>query len=44
LDENFNRLDDYLQELKAKEVAQIAKPTKRKGQTKKEKSHGRKSG
>ena len=43
-DENFNRLDDYLQELKAKEVAQIAKPTKRKGQTKKEKSHGRKSG
>jgi DNA-binding transcriptional ArsR family regulator len=43
-DENFNRLDDYLQELKAKEAAQTAKPTKRKGQTKKEKSDGRKSG
>ena len=43
-DENFNRLDDYLQELKAKEAAQMAKPTKRKGTTKKEKSDGRKSG
>src|SRR3984957_14500269 len=43
-DENFNRLDDYLQELKAKEVALIAKPTKRKGTIKKEKSDGRKSG
>src|SRR6201996_3763877 len=43
-DENFNRLDDYLQELKAREATQLAKPTKRKGTTKKEKSDGRKSG
>jgi DNA-binding transcriptional ArsR family regulator len=43
-DENFNRLDDYLQELKAKEASQMAKRTKRKGTTKKEKSDGRKSG
>ena len=39
-DENFNRLDDYVQELKAKEAAKTPTPTKRKVPTK-EKQHGR---
>jgi len=39
-DENFNRLDDYVQELKAKEGAETPTPTKRKVPTK-EKQHGR---
>src|ERR1700735_1096988 len=45
-DENFNRLDDYLQELKATEASKAtkaSKPTKRKAPIK-EKHHGRKSG
>ena len=39
-DENFNRLDDYLQEMKVAEAAKA----KRKVRSKKEKQHGRKSG
>jgi DNA-binding transcriptional ArsR family regulator len=50
-DENFNRLDDYLEELKAKEAAEeaaeqaakAAMPAKRKVRAKKEKQRGRKS-
>jgi DNA-binding transcriptional ArsR family regulator len=44
-DENFNRLDDYLEELKAKEAAKAAAPAKRKIRTKakEEKQRGRKS-
>jgi DNA-binding transcriptional ArsR family regulator len=45
-DENFNRLDDYLEELKAQEVkkaTKASKPTKRNASIK-EKHHGRKSG
>ena len=46
-DENFNRLDDYLEELKAKEAteqaAKTAAPAKRKARAKKEKPRGRKS-
>src|SRR6202051_5064467 len=39
-DENFNRLDDYLQEMKVAEAAKA----KRKVRLKKEKQHGRESG
>jgi DNA-binding transcriptional ArsR family regulator len=42
-DENFGRLDDYLEELKANEAAQVAAPAKRKVRTRKEKQRGRKS-
>jgi DNA-binding transcriptional ArsR family regulator len=42
-DENFGRLDDYLEELKAKEAANAAAPAKRKVRAKKEKQRGRKS-
>jgi DNA-binding transcriptional ArsR family regulator len=41
-DENFNRLDDYLQELKANETMKVGR-TKRRARVKKEKQHGRKS-
>jgi DNA-binding transcriptional ArsR family regulator len=40
-DENFNRLDDYLEELKAKETPKVSKPAQHKAPVK-EKSHGRK--
>jgi DNA-binding transcriptional ArsR family regulator len=43
-DENFNRLDDYLQEMKANEALKAAARTKHKSLAKKEKRHGRKSG
>ena len=44
-DENFNRLDDYLQELKAEKAAQkSASPAKHKVRARKEKHRGRKSG
>ncbi|MDB5605766.1 MAG: ArsR family transcriptional regulator [Bradyrhizobium sp.] len=43
-DENFNRLDDYLEELKADETAKASGRTKRRVRVKKEKQHGRKSG
>jgi DNA-binding transcriptional ArsR family regulator len=47
-DENFNRLDDYLQEMKAQEVAanataKAAAPTRHKARAKKEKPRGRKN-
>jgi DNA-binding transcriptional ArsR family regulator len=44
-DENFGRLDDYLEELKAKEAAQATAPATRKvrAKAKEEKEHGRKS-
>ena len=42
-DENFNRLDDYLQEMKANEAAKAGARTKHKVRLKKEKRHGRKS-
>jgi DNA-binding transcriptional ArsR family regulator len=46
-DENFGRLDDYLEELKANEAAneaaKAATPVKRKVRAKEEKEHGRKS-
>jgi DNA-binding transcriptional ArsR family regulator len=46
-DENFNRLDDYLEELKAKEAAEevgkAAVTAKRKVRASKEKQRGRKS-
>jgi DNA-binding transcriptional ArsR family regulator len=50
-DENFNRLDDYLQEMKAQEIAnqkanataKAAAPTKHKVGAKKEKQRGRKN-
>jgi DNA-binding transcriptional ArsR family regulator len=41
-DENFNRLDDYLEELKAKEAPKTSKPAQHKASVK-EKPHGRKS-
>src|ERR1700738_3859562 len=44
-DENFHRLDDYLQELKAEKAAQkAASPAKHKVRARKEKHRGRKSG
>jgi DNA-binding transcriptional ArsR family regulator len=47
-DENFNRLDDYLQELQAEKTAQetveAASPAKHKVRARKEKHRGRKSG
>src|SRR6266849_9811865 len=43
-DESFNRLDDYLEELKAKETVKAAARTKPKVRVKKEKQRGRKSG
>jgi DNA-binding transcriptional ArsR family regulator len=47
-DENFNRLDDYLQELKAQQTAKVtvkaAAPAKHRVRAKKEKQRGRKSG
>jgi DNA-binding transcriptional ArsR family regulator len=44
-DENFGRLDDYLEELKAKEAAQATAPATRKvrAKAKEEKEHGRRS-
>src|SRR6202045_388438 len=42
-DQSFNRLDDYLQELKATEASKTSTPTKRKVRIK-EKQHGRKGG
>ena len=42
-DENFNRLDAYLQELKAEEAVKAAARTKPKVRVKKEKQRGRKS-
>src|SRR6202051_2915038 len=42
-DENFNRLDDLLEEMKAEEAAKTSTPTKRKVRIK-EKQHGRKGG
>src|SRR5580693_5682311 len=39
-DENFNRLDDYLQEMKVAEAAKASAPIKRKVRSK-EKQHGR---
>jgi DNA-binding transcriptional ArsR family regulator len=44
-DENFGRLDDYLEELKAKEAARATAPARRKVRVKakEEKQHGRKS-
>jgi DNA-binding transcriptional ArsR family regulator len=42
-DENFGRLDDYLEELKAKEATNAAAPAKRKVRAKEEKQRGRKS-
>ena len=42
-DENFNRLDGYLQELKANQPPKATTPTKHKVRAKKEKQRGRKS-
>ena len=42
-DENFNRLDGYLQELKANQPTKAATRTKRKIRTKREKQRGHKS-
>src|ERR1700693_5360471 len=42
-DDNFNRLDGYLQELKANQPAKAATRTKRKIRTKREKQRGHKS-
>jgi DNA-binding transcriptional ArsR family regulator len=42
-DQNFNRLDDYLRELKANEPAKAGKRTRHKPSVKKEKQRGRKS-
>jgi DNA-binding transcriptional ArsR family regulator len=42
-DENFNRLDDYLQELKANRPARAATQTRPKAHVKREKQRGRKS-
>jgi DNA-binding transcriptional ArsR family regulator len=42
-DENFNRLDDYLQELQADATVKSAAGTKSKVRVKKEKQRGRKS-
>jgi len=42
-DENFNRLDGYLQELKANRPAKTATQTRQKARVKKEKQRGRKS-
>jgi DNA-binding transcriptional ArsR family regulator len=43
-DESFNRLDDYLQEMKANETLKSAGRTKHQAQERKEKQRGRKSG
>lgn len=43
-DENFNRLDQYLEEMKAKEALKAAPQSKRNVRSKKEKSNGRKGG
>jgi len=43
-DESFNRLDGYLQELKANEMVHAAGQTKQRGRVRKEKQRGRKSG
>ena len=43
-DANFNRLDDYLQEMKADEKAKAAARPKHKVRAKQEKQHGRKRG
>ncbi len=42
-DQNFNRLDDYLQELKTSPPTKGATPTRRKVRAKREKQRGRKS-
>jgi DNA-binding transcriptional ArsR family regulator len=42
-DENFNRLDDYLQEMKANQPAKAATQTRSKARVKREKQRGRKS-
>ncbi|MGO8913588.1 MAG: ArsR/SmtB family transcription factor [Bradyrhizobium sp.] len=42
-DQNFNRLDDYLQELKTSQPTKAATPTRRKVRAKREKQRGRKS-
>src|ERR1700724_2592963 len=42
-DENFGRLDDYLEEMKADEAALVAASAERKVRTGKEKQRGRKS-
>src|ERR1700685_3496078 len=42
-DENFGRLDDYLEELKAKEAANATAPARSKGRAKEEEQRGRKS-
>lgn len=43
-DENFNRLDQYLEEMKADEALKAASQSKRNVRSKKEKSNGRKGG
>jgi DNA-binding transcriptional ArsR family regulator len=43
-DENFDRLDDYLQEMKVNEALKAAPRAKHQVRVKKEKQHGRKSG
>jgi DNA-binding transcriptional ArsR family regulator len=43
-DENFNRLDQYLEEMKASEPLKAAPQSKRNVRSKKEKSNGRKGG
>jgi DNA-binding transcriptional ArsR family regulator len=43
-DENFNRLDQYLEEMKASEAPKATPQSKRNVRTKKEKSNGRKGG
>jgi DNA-binding transcriptional ArsR family regulator len=43
-DESFNRLDDYLQEMKANETVKAAGRTKHQARVRKEKQRGRKSG
>jgi DNA-binding transcriptional ArsR family regulator len=43
-DENFNRLDQYLEEMKAGEALKAAPKSKRNVRSKKEKSNGRKGG
>jgi DNA-binding transcriptional ArsR family regulator len=42
-DENFNRFDDYLQEMKANQPAKAATQTRSKARVKREKQRGRKS-
>jgi DNA-binding transcriptional ArsR family regulator len=43
-DENFNRLDQYLEQMKADEAPKAAPQSKRNVRSKKEKSNGRKGG